>query len=373
MNNLFFSNYVISNNYKYCFVSDKPFQILQINHSIFIQDDNGSKLHKIDSVSFPGPSFKSNQGFNPFLVVEDPKLDSLCEVIKNIKAFHPTLATSMMANQGLVKTIHDMTYDMAVERVGIPSMHSSAILKNSDYAAPAASMKPTPLQHISYDAIADGECFLHYIKRCGGCSVQSAALIISQILKKHGNTFIDSPNRKKDNGLEHIVQYIMFTTVLSQRFADVLGEIIESATTAGDDTAVVVKLGPKIFGVMEKCLRGDSDTCRKDCKKVLKLEPSDLYKMVFQYRDILVYHSDEQSAENKFATYLPKELTFQSKFSGWYYRTRKIVNNKERDHEDAGEPWIVAQEDILARILGVSMVENKTITDKKQTAIPTSE
>ena len=168
--------------------------------------DKVQKINTIHSVSFPEPSFKSNQGFDPFLVVEDPKLVSLCEVIKNIKVFHPTLAQSVMANQGLVKTIHDMIYaDIAVEGVGIPSMHSSTILQNSNSDAPAASTKPTPLQHISYRAIADGECFLHYIKRCGGTSVESAAVIISQILKEHGITFINSPNRKKDNGLEHIV------------------------------------------------------------------------------------------------------------------------------------------------------------------------
>ena len=90
-------------------------------------------------------------------------------------------------------------------------------------------------------------------------SVESAALTISQILKQHGMTLINSPNRKKDNGLEHIVQYIMFTTVLSQRFADVLGEMIESAESAGSDTAVVAKLGTKIFGVMDKCLCGESN------------------------------------------------------------------------------------------------------------------
>ena len=52
---------------------------------------------------------------------------------------------------------------------------------------------------------------------------------------------INSPNQKKDNGLEHIVQYIMFTTVLSQRFADVLGDMIESAESSGADTAVVIR------------------------------------------------------------------------------------------------------------------------------------
>ena len=96
---------------------------------------------------------------------------------------------------------------------------------------------------------------------------------------------------------------------------------------------------------MDKCLRGDSNTGRQRCKKVLKVEPSDLYKMVLQYRDIVAFHSDEQqsAAEKNFATYyLPKELTFQSRFSGWYYRLRNIVNNKKRDHEAAGEAWIVA-------------------------------
>ena len=51
----------------------------------------------------------------------------------------------------------------------------------------------------------------------------------------------------------------MFTTVMSQRFADVLGEMIESAESAGSDTAVVAKLGTKIFGVMDKCLCGESN------------------------------------------------------------------------------------------------------------------
>ena len=46
---------------------------------------------------------------------------------------------------------------------------------------------------------------------------------------------------------------------------------------------------------------------------------------------------------------------------------RNIVNNKKRDHEAAGEAWIVAQEDIVARVLGLSMlVESQKITDKKQ-------
>ena len=131
-------------------------------------------------------------------------------------------------------------------------------------------------------------------------------------------TLINSPNWKKDNGIEHIVEYIMFTTVLSQRFADVVGEMIEGARSAGDDTAVVAKLGTKIFGAMAKCLRGDSNKGRKDCKKLLKLEPPDFYKIVL-YRDILVFHSDKLSAGRNFTTYLPKELTFKSRFSGWYY------------------------------------------------------
>ena len=166
----------------------------------------------------------------------------------------------------------------------------------------------------------------------------------------------------------------MFTTVLSQRFADVLGEMIESAESAGSDTAVVAKLGTKIFGVvMDKCLCGDSNKGRQQCKKVLKVEPSDLYKMVLQYRDIVVFHSDEQSAEKRFATYVPKELTFQSRFCGWYYRMRKIVNDKKRDHDAAGEAWIVTQEEILARVLGLSMVESKNISDKKKKESPESE
>ena len=97
--------------------------------------------------------------------------------------------------------------------------------------------------------------------------------------------------------------------------------------------------------------------------------------MVLQYRDIVVFHSDEQSAEKKFATYwyVPKELTFQSRFCGWYYRMRKIVNDKKRDHDAAGEAWIVTQEEILARVLGLSMVESKNISDKKKKESPESE
>ena len=99
--------------------------------------------------------------------------------------------------------------------------------------------------------------------------------------------------------------------------------------------------------------------------------------MVLQYRDIVAFHSDEQqsAAEKNFATYLPKELTFQSRFSGcWYYRLRNIVNNKKRYHEAAGEAWIVAQEDIVARVLGLSMVEeSQNITDKKRKECSDSE
>ena len=109
----------------------------------------------------------------------------------------------------------------------------------------------------------------------------------------------------------------MFTTVLSQRFADALGEMIEGARTAGDDTAAfVAKLGTKIIGVMEKCLGGDSDKGRKDCKKFLKLEQPDMYKIVLQYRNILVFHSDKLCAGKKFTSYLLKALTFKSRFSG---------------------------------------------------------
>ena len=96
--------------------------------------------------------------------------------------------------------------------------------------------------------------------------------------------------------------------------------------------------------------------------------------MVLQYRDIVVFHSDEQSAEKRFATYVPKELTFQSRFCGWYYRMRKIVNDKKRDHDAAGEAWIVTQEEILARVLGLSMVEeSQNITDKKRKECSDSE
>ena len=52
---------------------------------------------------------------------------------------------------------------------------------------------------------------------------------------------------------------------------------------------------------------------------------------------------------------------------------RKIVNDKKRDHADAGEAWIVAQEDIVASILGLSMVESQKIKEKKKNAISASE
>ena len=92
--------------------------------------------------------------------------------------------------------------------------------------------------------------------------------------------------------------------------------MIEGARSAGDETAVVAKLGTKIFGAMAKCLGGDSNKGREDCKKLLKLDPHHFYKIVLQYCDILVFHSDKLSAGRKFATYLPKEeLTFKSRFS----------------------------------------------------------
>ena len=144
------------------------------------------KIDKVDSVSFTAPSINSNPGLNPFHVVKDLKMDNLCEAIKISKCSIPPLPKSMMANQGLVNRNHDMTNGMAVERVGIPSMHSSTILLHSKFAAPAASTKPPPLERIvTYEAIADGECFLHYIKCCGETSVEPAALTISQILKQH--------------------------------------------------------------------------------------------------------------------------------------------------------------------------------------------
>ena len=42
------------------------------------------------------------------------------------------------------------------------------------------------------------------------------------------------------------------------------------------------------------------------------------------------------------------------------------MNNKKRDHEDAVEAWIVPQEDIVARILGLSMVESKKLKKRKR-------
>ena len=146
----------------------------------------------------------------------------------------------MMKNKAMVKVIHYITFDIhstKQDSVHIPIIRTIPSV---------VTAKPPPTKETYYPDIGKEENFLQYILRCGGTSTNSAGVVLSRVLNMHAYAFLE-----QDTGLIHLFQFIIFTTVLSQRFEHILSDMILM-----NGKHSVPYFGVKIARFMDICVSG---------------------------------------------------------------------------------------------------------------------
>ena len=88
------------------------------------------------------------------------------------------MVDSMMSNQGLLKIIHNATYNTVVAEHGTSASGVTPPIKKP---RPLYPEKPPPVKHTPYPLIGDDEGFVNYIECCCGTSMHSA---IARIINK---------------------------------------------------------------------------------------------------------------------------------------------------------------------------------------------
>ena len=209
--------------------------------------------------------------------------------------------------------------------------------------------KPPPTKKTYYPDIGKEQNFLQYILRCGGTSTNSAGVVLSWVLNKHAYAFLEH-----DTALIHLFQFIIFTTVLSQRFEHILSDMI-----LRNGQHAVAYFGVKIAWFMDICVsgasRGRKQVIGPQAKNKLSVEHHDLIVILSKFKDIIMFKANKMlESEKTLRIETAGRCRFNSKFMGWFYAIKKINDR----------PDIIALIDVIPNDIGMEW----ETTDNKKTS-----
>ena len=143
-----------------------------------------------------------------------------------------------------MKVIHDITFNTVVHEHVKSGKEDSAHTPNIHTVPSVVTTKPPPTKERNYPDIKEEEIVLQYIKRCGGSSTHSAAVVLGRIFKTHGETLVSSlkkRNEKKryDKGIIYILEFIIFSTTLLHRCENIFTEMMTNNVGTGYQDCVV--------------------------------------------------------------------------------------------------------------------------------------
>ena len=216
---------------------------------------------------------------------EDPKFNSYCQVIVTVRSQHPNVLEFMMNNKDMVKVIHDVTFDIHSNKQGLVNIPIVGTIPSS------ATTKPPPTKERYYPVIGSPENFIQYILHCKGTSTKSAGVVLSRVLNKHAHAFL-----KNDAALIHLFQFIIFTTVLSQRF----DHILLSDMIVRNEKHTVQYFGVMIIRFMDICISGDWRGPKgPQSKNKLLVEHHVPIGILSEFKDVIMFKANKMLESEK--------------------------------------------------------------------------